>query len=208
MTRFFFLLCLFCFILSGCGAATTGLVRADAFSPELLQVVAENTVKVVTEGGQCTGFIINNAVVTAQHCMGSDFATVVMRNGDKHRVVVMAENESQDIVRLEGTHSFGRGLRLAEAPIWGEQVLMMGHPLGFVWSITTGRVSKPSRRGTGLNGSQFHWVQIAIVGAPGNSGGAIVNTRGEVIGIVSSIIRGTSIMAAVHVDQVRAILSQ
>jgi len=72
----------------------------------------------------------------------------------------------------------------------GDWVLAVGNPFGFQSTVTAGIVSALSRRGgPGENISDFIQTDAAI--SPGNSGGALVNIRGQVVGINTWIASNT-----------------
>ena len=69
----------------------------------------------------------------------------------------------------------------------GEWVMALGSPYGLTNSVTTGIVSAVGRSGVGDLAYQGY-IQTDAAVNPGNSGGPLVNLRGEVIGITSSIM--------------------
>lgn len=68
---------------------------------------------------------------------------------------------------------FAKGVKL------GEEVLAVGNPFRFSWSITSGIISR-------LTGDRNR-IQSDVVINPGNSGGPLVNMKGELVGIASAI---------------------
>ncbi len=73
----------------------------------------------------------------------------------------------------------------------GEQVLVLGSPRGEHRSVTLGIVSNTERylgpqvmEGGHISGQLTRWIQFDAAANPGNSGGPLVNMRGEVVGIV------------------------
>ena len=82
----------------------------------------------------------------------------------------------------------------------GEPVIAIGNALGYGQSVTNGIVSALNREitlengSTGLeNGSTGTFIQTNAAINPGNSGGALLNMNGEVIGINSNKIGGTTV---------------
>ena len=75
----------------------------------------------------------------------------------------------------------------------GEPVIAIGNALGYGQSVTNGIVSALNREITLENGSTGTFIQTNAVINPGNSGGALLNMNGEVIGINSNKIGGTTV---------------
>ncbi len=75
----------------------------------------------------------------------------------------------------------------------GEPAIAIGNALGYGQSVTTGVVSALNREVTTENGSTNTYIQTDAAINPGNSGGALVDINGEVIGINSNKIGGTSV---------------
>lgn len=75
----------------------------------------------------------------------------------------------------------------------GEPAIAIGNALGYGQSVTTGVVSAINREITTENGTTNTYIQTDAAINPGNSGGALVDINGEVIGINSNKIGGTSV---------------
>lgn len=75
----------------------------------------------------------------------------------------------------------------------GEQVIAIGNALGYGQSVTVGYISALDREIELEDGSRKSFIQTDAAINPGNSGGALLNAAGEVIGINSNKIGGTSI---------------
>jgi serine protease Do len=104
--------------------------------------------------------------------------------------------------------------QLPEAPLGnsdelrvGEWVCAIGNPLGYVHSVTVGVVSFIGRKL--FDASLDDYIQTDAAINFGNSGGPLINARGEVVGINSAIsARATNIGFAVPINQAVAILPQ
>ena len=89
----------------------------------------------------------------------------------------------------------------------GEWVCAIGNPLGYVHSVTVGVVSFVGRKL--FDASLDDYIQTDAAINFGNSGGPLINARGEVIGINSAISsRATNIGFAVPINQAVAIIPQ
>ncbi len=75
----------------------------------------------------------------------------------------------------------------------GQPVIAIGNALGYGQSVTTGVVSAIDREITNENGVTGSFIQTDAAINPGNSGGALLNLSGEVIGINSSKIGGSTV---------------
>ena len=103
---------------------------------------------------------------------------------------------------------------LPEAPLGnsdqlrvGEWVCAIGNPLGYVHSVTVGVVSFVGRKL--YDPSLDNYIQTDAAINFGNSGGPLINTRGEVVGINAAVSpRTSSIGFAVPINQAVAVLPQ
>lgn len=95
----------------------------------------------------------------------------------------------------------------------GDMVVAIGNPLGleFAGSVTVGYVSALNREVTNSNGSVYNTIQTDAAINSGNSGGALVNTKGELVGINSAKIASTNIEGicfAIPIDDVKDIIDE
>ena len=81
----------------------------------------------------------------------------------------------------------------------GEWVVAIGSPFGFANTVTAGIVSAKSRDNLGADGNvdAVPFIQTDVAVNPGNSGGPLLNMRGEVIGINSQIFSRTGSFAGI-----------
>jgi serine protease DegS len=93
----------------------------------------------------------------------------------------------------------------------GDVVLAIGNPFGLTQTVTHGIVSATSRADLGV-ATYEDFIQTDAAINEGNSGGALVNTRGELIGINTAVLgkdRGAEgIGVAIPVDLVRGVMSE
>lgn len=132
------------------------------------------------------GYIITNA-----HVLQSDgYHTVKTNDGEIYEAKLIGRDIKTDIaiikvsdVKLQPAQ-FGN----SDDTIVGEQVIAVGNPAGLSFTVTDGIVSQIGRkiRGDKNNGFEMECIQTNAQISPGNSGGALVNMYGQVIGITSS----------------------
>lgn len=140
-----------------------------------------------------SGFIIerennNLYILTNYHVAGeANQITIHFRDGRNFTAEILAVDERRDIALLKVNVGKGnddlRPLPLGDsnALAVGDWVLAAGSPIGYDFTVTAGIVSALGRRGPRSNINDFIQTDASI--NQGNSGGPLVNMRGEVIGI-------------------------
>ena len=139
-----------------------------------------------------SGFIITDDgyILTNYHVVeGAETITVTTYGGDSYDAELVGRDESNDIAVLKVD---AKGL----APVTigdsgdlrvGDEVIAIGNPLGeLTFSLTGGRVSALNREITVSNGVTMDLIQTDCAINSGNSGGALFNMYGEVIGITNA----------------------
>jgi serine protease Do len=163
--------------------------------------------------GAGSGFIIDRDgyILTNNHVIdGAERITVTLADGRTFRAEVAGTDPAIDValLKISGSHD------LPEAPLGnsdelrvGEWVCAIGNPLGYVHSVTVGVVSFIGRKL--FDPSLDDYIQTDAAINFGNSGGPLINSRGEVIGINSAISsRASNIGFAVPINQAVGILPQ
>jgi serine protease Do len=87
----------------------------------------------------------------------------------------------------------------------GELVLAIGNPFGLDHSVSLGIVSRKGRA-LGGSGAFDDYIQTDAAVNPGNSGGPLINMRGEVIGITTAIIPNRRVAFAIPVNLAKSLL--
>jgi serine protease Do len=140
--------------------------------------------------GTGSGFIVDPSgiILTNAHVVkGASEVTVKLAERREYRAKVLGADAKTDIAVLKidakdlPTVKLGSTRDLAV----GEWVLAIGSPFGFEHSVTAGVVSAKGR--TLPDGSGVNFIQTDVAVNPGNSGGPLFNSRGEVVGINSQI---------------------
>jgi S1-C subfamily serine protease len=145
-----------------------------------------------------SGFVIDKSghIVTNYHVVeGADDIKVSFSNRDTVEATVVGQDPSTDlaVLRVETTSSALRPLPLGNSDQVkvGDQVIAIGNPFGLSRTATAGIVSALQRPITAPNGFTIdHVIQTDAPINHGNSGGPLLNARGEVIGVNSQIETG------------------
>ena len=163
--------------------------------------------------GAGTGFIIDERgyILTNHHVIeNAERITVKLTDGRSLRAEVVGSDPDTDIalIRIQGEGKF-RHATLGDSDDLrvGEWVCAIGNPLAYEHTVTVGVVSFIGRKL--FDTSLDNYIQTDAAINFGNSGGPLINTRGEVIGINSAISRqASSIGFAVPINQAKLILPQ
>jgi len=148
--------------------------------------------KVTTaQGGQIgSGVIIdsNGDIVTNNHVVsGEQSIEVLLSNGSTEQAQLIGTNAADDlaVVRIAPfAHMTVAQLGDSSKLVVGQEVLAVGNPLGITETATQGIVSALNRSVTESAGTTLSQaIQTDAALNPGNSGGALVNLQGQLIGI-------------------------
>jgi serine protease Do len=167
----------------------------------------------VPRRGTGSGFVIDGEgyILTNEHVIDrADRITVKLSDGRSLRARLVGADADTDIALIKVESA----VPLAVAPLGdsdtlrvGEWVCAIGNPLAYEHSVTVGVVSYIGRKL--FNTSLDNYIQTDAAINFGNSGGPLINSRGEVIGINAAISsRASNIGFAVPVNQATEILSQ
>jgi len=129
------------------------------------------------------GDIVTNAHVVSN----AQTITAVLSNGNTETAQLIGTSTANDlaVVRIVPfAHMTVAQLGNSSQLIVGQEVLAVGNPLGITETATSGIVSALNRSVTESTGVTLsHTIQTDAAVNPGNSGGALVNMQGELIGI-------------------------
>jgi serine protease Do len=164
-----------------------------------------------------SGFFISESgeVVTNYHVIeDADRIRIELDDGREFEAKVVGRDPETDIALLqvtEGEESFpALRLGVSDALRVGEWVMAVGNPLNMDHTVTVGVVSAKGRV-LGISGDRAfeNFIQTDAAINFGNSGGPLVNTRGEVVAINTAInVRGQNLGFAVPVETLERILPQ
>ena len=123
-------------------------------------------------------------IVTNNHVVeGADDLTVTLNDNQEHSARIIGTDKTTDLalIKIDGKNLPAITIANSEDLKIGEWVLAVGNPLGLNNTVTAGIVSAKARSLGANNVESFIQTDAAI--NAGNSGGALVNTRGELVGI-------------------------
>ena len=195
--------------------STAPVTAAGADLPALVRQVEPSAVTVLTESGLGSGIVYkaDGTIVTNAHVVaGVQDITVALADGQQVPAKVRGADEVSDLAVIQANRT---GLPAATfqkpLPQVGELAVVMGSPLGFEATVTSGIISGLHRQipGSASTGAPLvDLIQTDAAISPGNSGGAVLGAQGEVVGMsvayipptAGAVALGFAIPAATVVD--------
>ena len=155
-----------------------------------------------------SGFILtaDGYILTNYHVVeDSTSITVALYDGSTYDATLIGYDESNDIAVLkidaEGLQPVVLGS--SDDLNVGDQVVAIGNPLGeLTFSLTSGMVSALNREVTFSNGLRMSLIQTDAAINSGNSGGALFNMYGEVVGITNAKYGSSSSSSTASIDNI------
>ncbi len=180
-------------------------------TPDAREVALKSVDRVAhlqTKVGTCAGVLVDSdLLLTAWHCVHKiRDVEITWKDGKNERVGhVVARDADHDlaVLRLDRAVSFAP---LPIAPLGkplasGDALIAIGHPLGAKFKVTSGIAIKPDR--------SFFLFDAEV--RPGNSGGPVLNMKGEIVGIaivLNQLVGEREISDAVGVEPIEKVLEQ
>lgn len=159
-----------------------GLLTAyegEIFPPKKIKALASGSGFFISEDGY---------IVTNHHVIDdAQDIDVETYNGKKYKATLVGSDESADLAVLKIKPNKGEKFLAVpfdknDSVAVGDTVIVIGGPLGYKWSVSSGIVSGKSRDGY-RPGGVGEFIQIDAAVTHGNSGGPAFNINGEVVGI-------------------------
>ncbi len=163
--------------------------------------------------GEGSGFIISadGYVMSNAHVVeGASEVLVTLFDKREFKAKIVGADERSDVALLKIDASGLPAVRIGDVSRLrvGEWVLAIGSPFGLESTVTAGIVSAKQRE----TGSDIAFIQTDVAVNPGNSGGPLISTRGEVVGVNSQILSPVGsyigISFAIPIDEAMRVAEQ
>ena len=163
--------------------------------------------------GSGSGFILSadGVVMTNAHVVdGADEVTVKLTDKRQFKAKVLGKDERSDIAVLKIDAAGLPFVRTGDVNKLrvGEWVIAIGAPFGLENTVTAGIVSAKQRD----TGQFVRFIQTDVAVNPGNSGGPLINMRGEVVGVNSQILSGSGgymgVSLSIPIDEAMKVAQQ
>ncbi len=199
------------------GFSDTSISVAQKIKPSIVGISVEYSVNSIFNRGTTTakaegsgviissdGYILTNNHVVNSSSSSSSFyeieeaskVTVKLYNDDKEYDAKIIGTDAQTdlaVIKIDKTDLTAAELGNSDAVQVGEFCMAVGNALGLGDSVTSGIISATNREVTDSDNNTYVAIQTDAAINSGNSGGALVNSKGEVIGINTLKVSGTGV---------------
>lgn len=192
----------------------TAISVADKVRPSIVGIKVEYSINSVfrssTSQAEGSGIIIteDGYILTNNHIVNTSSGNSYYEVSKANKVSVYLFNDETEyeaeiigmdeqtdlaVIKINKTGLTAAELGNSDEVKVGEFSMAVGNPLGLQSSVTCGIISALNRKVTDTDGKTFTLIQTDAAINAGNSGGALVNAQGQVIGINTLKLQGTGI---------------
>jgi len=198
------------------GYSDTAVSVANKVLPSIVGIEVEYQVNSIfsrnpqTSTASGSGIIISTDgyILTNNHIVNTSTSSTYYQVSDANKVTVYLYNDTTPyeakivgkdaqtdlaVIKIDKKDLPAATLGNSDTTKVGEFAMAVGNPLGMQSSITCGVISALNREITDDDGTLYKLIQTDAAINSGNSGGALVNSKGEVIGINTMKLSGTGI---------------
>jgi len=170
----------------------------------IIEGSVEAVVSIKTDVAQGSGFAVTSDgyVVTNAHVLeGASYAKAISANQREFSMSLVGYSSTLDLALLKVGGENWEYLEFADSDDVrvGEKVIAIGNPYGLSFSVSEGIISAVGRK---INGYGGDYIQTDTAINSGNSGGPLINTGGEVVGVNNLKIEGDNIGFALESNYV------
>lgn len=191
----------------------TAIYAANKVLPSIASISIEYEVnymgRIQTSSGSGSGVIISSDgyILTNNHVISTADSSSFYQVSDATKIFVTLYNDETEypatvvgtdaktdlaVLKIDKTDLVAAELGNSSSVQIGEFVLAIGNPYGLDRSVTSGIISALNREMT-VENTTYHVIQADCAINSGNSGGALVNSKGQVIGITTLKLAGDGI---------------
>ena len=172
-----------------------------SIEPALIDLGADafdSVPRIVTPRGSGSGVVwsAEGLIVTNRHVVATGPVRVATPDGASHEAQIIAQDAGRDLALLKvNGESVLRPIRRGAPPVTtGRLVVAVGNPLGLQRVLTLGIVVAGNAQAAPGDDDQPALIQTDVTLAPGNSGGALLDSNGRLIGI-NTLVMGSASFA-------------
>lgn len=214
--------------------SSTGIAVAQKVQPSIVGIKVEYTVNSIfmmqqgTASAEGSGIIISEDgyILTNNHVINSTSSSSYYEIGSANKVTVYLYNDTTEysatvvgtdaetdlaVIKIDKTGLPAAELGDSDTVQVGEFSMAIGNPLGMQSSVTGGLISALNREVTDSDGKTYKLIQTDAAINSGNSGGALVNSQGQVIGINTLKVSATGVEGmgfAIPINSAKPIFEQ
>ena len=170
----------------------------NAITPSVVEITTEQMVttsygfwggqQVVSGAGSGVIFTADGYIITNAHVVeGAQQITVKLNDGTTYNATLVGSDSQSDIavIKIDATGLTPAVLGDSDTIAIGETAIAVGNPSNLGVTSTDGIISALNRSVT-VEGNTMNLIQTSAAISPGNSGGGLFNSKGELIGIVNA----------------------